>query len=135
MPRVSSSFKSSSSSSSSRPRNHTTISSKSSPATSVAPYHPPPVPAVFHPTAPTFFQSAKEGFGLGVGASIARNIVDRAFGSVTSVASVAPVVSSQPPKHEMNTKLYEQCIQNGATEEFCRQISAADNEKSEPATK
>ena len=134
MPRVSSGFKSSSSNSSSRPKIHTTVSSKPNPVTSVAPYHPPSVPAVFQPTAPTFFQSAKEGFGLGVGASIARNIVDRAFGAATSVASVAPagaaVVSSQPLKHEFNTKLYEQCIQNGATEEFCRQISAEDTKKS-----
>ena len=132
MPRFSSG---SGSRSSSRPKTYSTQTSSKS----VTPYHPPPVPAPYHPTAPTFLQSAKEGFGLGVGVSIARNIVDRAFGAaataVTTATPTTPPINSQPPKVEFNTKLYEQCIENGATEDFCRQIAASNNIKLDSTTK
>jgi hypothetical protein len=99
--------------------------------TSVVPHHYPSVPAVIQAKPTGFLQSAKEGFGLGFGASIARNIVDRAFGTVAAAvpaAAAAPVATKQSVSYD--TKLYEQCIQNGATEEFCRQISAANDIKS-----
>ena len=58
----------------------------------------------------TLGQSVKEGFGFGIGSSIARNMVDRVFGSFSS------------PKSSL-TKLteYTQCIQEGGTEEVCKQ--------------
>lgn len=120
MPRSSgSSFKSSSRSSSS-----STPTRSVSSVPSVPKYQPSPVAY----TTPTLGQSMKEGFGLGVGASIARNVVDRAFGAftsttpTTSTTSTSSQISSHVPVQE-NTKLYEQCIENGATEEFCRKIS------------
>jgi hypothetical protein len=109
-------------------------SSTSKPTTSVVPHHYPSVPAVMQAKPPGFLQSAKEGFGLGFGASIARNIVDRAFGTVAAaVPAAAPVAIKQSASYD--TKLYEQCIQNGATEEFCRQISASNGIKSDSETK
>ena len=97
---------------------------------SVAPYHPPSVPALLQPKPPTFLQSAKEGFGLGVGVSIARNIVDRAFSSL-SYNTIPTTIATPKQVSSDNLKLYEQCIQNGATEEFCRQIAASNNIKSD----
>ncbi len=124
------------SSSPSRPHSTTSTSRIQTPTNSVASYHPPSVPALVQAKPPTLFQSAKEGFGLGFGASIARNIVDRAFGSATAAATVAsaPVVTSKPVVH-YDTKLYEQCIENGATEEFCRQIASANGIKSPESAK
>ena len=121
MPRFSS--KSSSSSRSSSPTRNSSTVSKPISTSSVAPFRPSSVPATFHAPQPTLMQSMKEGFGLGVGVSIARNIVDRAFGAVASTASAIPVAQQQQKSVEMDTKLYDQCIENGATEEFCRQIS------------
>ena len=130
MPRFSSK---SSSRSSSPTRNSSTVSKPIS-TSSVAPFRPSSVPATYHAPQPTLMQSMKEGFGLGVGVSIARNLVDRAFGTV--VAS-APVVATTAPKQTVlyDTKLYEQCIQNGATEEFCRQIATSNSIKSDSETK
>jgi hypothetical protein len=128
MPRVSSSsrpsFRSSSPSRSS--------SSSSKPMSSVVPHHSSSVPAIAQVKPPSFLQSAKEGFGLGFGASIARNIVDRAFGTATAAASAASAIPVAAPKHvaSYDVKLYEQCIQNGATEEFCRQIAVSNDIKS-----
>lgn len=79
-------------------------------------------------------QSMKQGFGLGIGASLARNFVDRAFGTVASTAPVDSI-PNHPISIPYDTKLYEQCIQNGATEEFCRQISASNSIKSDSETK
>lgn len=118
------------------------FSSKSSPRSSspsrntstksVAPFRPSSVPAVFHAPQPTLMQSMKEGFGLGVGVSIARNLVDRAFGAATTAASGVAISSpKQTTSANYDPKLYEQCIQNGATEEFCRQIAASNSIKSD----
>jgi hypothetical protein len=103
-------------------------STATKPMTSVVPSSSS-VPALVQAKPPTLLQSAKEGFGLGFGASIARNIVDRAFGSATAAVASAPVVASKPVV-QYDTKLYEQCIENGATEEFCRQIASPSGIKS-----
>jgi hypothetical protein len=120
--------------SSSRPSAPSRSSSTATkPMTSVVPSSSS-VPALVQTKPPTFLQSAKEGFGLGFGASIARNIVDRAFGTVAAaVPAAAPVATKQSASYD--TKLYEQCIQNGATEDFCRQISASNGIKSDSEIK
>lgn len=85
---------------------------------------------------PGFVQSMKEGFGLGFGASIARNIVDRAFG--TGIAALTPQATAPPapvhmppvsPIHSLPThstksleqREYEQCIKEYGTEDACKQ--------------
>ena len=90
----------------------------------------PPVPALPRPApaplqiaaAPTLGQSMKEGFGLGVGMSIARNVVDRAFGAALPGAAV-PAVASQPIP-TLDTALYETC--KASTQ--CRGLSEADRQ-------
>ena len=119
-------------SSSSRPKSPVRSNSTvSKPTTSVSAYKPSSVPAVYHTPQPTLLQSMKEGFGLGVGVSVARNLVDRAFGTVAASAPVAAVQKSTVP---YDSKLYEQCIENGATHEFCTQI-ASNNIKKESESK
>lgn len=129
-------FNSKSSSRSSSPARSSSTVSKPVSTSSVAPYRPSSVPTTYHAPQPMLMQSMKEGFGLGVGVSIARNIVDRAFGAVASTASAAVVSTpKQSSPASYDTKLYEQCIQNGATEEFCRQIAASNNIKSDSELK
>jgi hypothetical protein len=81
------------------------------------------------------FQSIKEGFGFGVGTNIARSI----FGpSEAAPASATPVstsdVTSSPslvqPLQEKQKKapidlVYTQCMLEGGTEDFCKQLSKA----------
>ena len=89
---------------------------------------------------PGFVQSMKEGFGLGFGASIARNIVDRAFGTgVTALAPQAPAAPAQvhmppvsplhaPPTNStksLEQREYEQCIKEYGTEDACKQYRSA----------
>jgi hypothetical protein len=60
---------------------------------------------------PSLLESAKEGFGLGIGVSIARNIVDRAFSSIDkSLTEKKPLIKS---------KEYMQCMDDGGNEEMC----------------
>ena len=81
---------------------------------------------------PGFLQSMKEGFGLGVGASIARNIVDRAFGAGTAALAPAPTSPTPTPVSPIHTlpahstkfldqREYEQCIKEHGTEDSCKQ--------------
>lgn len=66
---------------------------------------------------PTLLQSVKEGFGFGIGASIARNIVDRAFGPVDkSLTEKKPLIKS---------KEYMQCMDEGGNEDSCKQYQYA----------
>ena len=75
-------------------------------------YTSPKTPVAIPPVRtqqPTLGQTVKEGFGFGLGASVARNIVDRMFG-LPSVAKVSTKSTE-----------YTQCIQEGGTEEVCKQ--------------
>ena len=78
--------------------------SDSSKKTKVFVYTSPKTPIAMHPT---LVQSVKEGFGLGIGVSIARNMVDRVFG----LPSVKTTL--------INSREYTQCIQEGGNEEVC----------------
>jgi hypothetical protein len=88
-----------------------------------------PTPTPMQVSSPSFMQSLKEGFSFGAGVSIARNVVDRMFGSNTPVAS--PPVNSVPPTmpvHPVEPKvtigedqhLYHKCIQDGGKHETCK---------------
>jgi hypothetical protein len=74
----------------------------------------------------------KEGFGLGVGVSMARHAVDWFFQSpkplpAESKPSPIPVLAANPvntvntTKPAIDLKDYTQCIQEGGTEESCKQ--------------
>lgn len=88
-----------------------------------------PTPTPMQASSPSFMQSLKDGFSFGAGASIARNMVDRMFGSNTPVASppvtsVPPIVPVQPveynPKIGEDQHLYHKCIQDGGKHETCK---------------
>jgi len=65
----------------------------------------------------TLGQTIKEGFGFGIGSSIARNIVDRAFGPVDkSLTEKKPLIKS---------KEYMQCMDEGGNDEVCKQYQYA----------
>ena len=59
---------------------------------------------------PSLLHTVKEGFGFGIGSSIARNMVDRVFGSFSSSKSSLTKLTE-----------YTQCIQEGGNEEVCKQ--------------
>lgn len=82
---------------------------------------PPPVahtpsPLVVQHQPNGFMANVKEGFGLGVGVSVARNIVDGFFNRSAPVA--APVVPTVSPI--LDLKDYNQCILKGGTQETCK---------------
>ena len=81
----------------------------------------------------SFLQTIKEGFGFGLGSSIAHTLMGSLFGSNRSHHTVA---ISSPSKVESDTtvshsnysassaieqKEYLQCIKEGGTEEICKQ--------------
>jgi hypothetical protein len=81
----------------------------------------------------SFVQTIKEGFGFGLGSSIAHTLMGSLFGSNRSHHTVA---TSSPSKVESDTtvshsnysdssaieqKEYVQCIKEGGTEEICKQ--------------
>ena len=66
---------------------------------------------------PSFGQSVKEGFSFGIGTSIARNVVDRLFGTALPLSK--PVVTpSKPPLEEQLA--YQQCLKDGGDHEKCK---------------
>ena len=90
-----------------------------------------PRPTPLQSSSPTFMQTVKEGFSFGVGASIARNLVDRVFGSSSpSVtpphAPSVPPVQSQPVAVDSmkpiaaDQILYHNCMQDGGKHETCK---------------
>ena len=67
---------------------------------------------------PSFGQSVKEGFSLGFGASIARNVVDRWFGTTPPVVSTPVTTPSKTPLE--NQLAYQQCLKDGGDHEKCK---------------
>ncbi len=60
----------------------------------------PPVLSVPKQQKPTFFDSVKEGFSFGVGASLARNVVDSLFSKKTDCTELV--------------RQYESCMKNSS---------------------
>jgi hypothetical protein len=120
MPR-SSSFKSSS---------HRSVAPAPVPFHAAKPVHLPPPPPTVTPVsyAPSFGQSIKDGFGLGIGSSIARNLVDgwfhRPAAPTTQVTpELSSVVSSGlPVKTELQKKEYIQCMQTINDHAHCKKL-------------
>ena len=83
-------------------------------------HRPSPPPAIYTPTpVPTLGQAIKEGFGLGIGMSVARNVVDRAFGALGTAFQQAPGAprpftgETLPPPATQKTSeemIYTQCL-------------------------
>ena len=93
-------------------------SSKPSAFKSVAPkssapvqaYHPPTSPITVQHAAPTLGQSMKEGFGLGVGMSVARNVVDGLFGSNRQQPQQSQMPAPSPLTHP-TVKEFQACME------------------------
>jgi hypothetical protein len=78
------------------------------------PIMPRPTPIDVKP--PSFGQSVKEGFSLGIGMSFARNLVDGLFGNKS-----APTTSLGPNKAPLEQQLaYQQCLKDGGDHEKCK---------------
>lgn len=83
---------------------------------------------------PTLGQSIKDGFGLGIGSSIARNLVDGWFHKPAPVAPVATatplatntpnaaVSSGLPVATELQKKEYVQCMQTINDHDYCKKM-------------
>jgi len=69
---------------------------------------------------PSLGQSMKEGFGLGIGMSVARNIVDRVMGPAQ--AQQAPAQAQQAPVAPPATPLteFKKCMEYKADYESCK---------------
>jgi len=70
---------------------------------------------------PSFGQSIKEGFGLGIGVSIARNIVDRVMGSKPSEAPVKPSeATTKGPEATEPIREFKKCMEYKGDYEECK---------------
>ena len=79
------------------------------------------------PAASSFGQIVKDGFGFGVGTSVARHLVDKLIGGPTSPQTSLPLVVKK--EHDITSSfltdsqriLYNQCIIEGGTHELCKE--------------
>ena len=91
-----------------------------SPLSSVGSYHPPQQPTVVvqQQREQGFMASVRDGFAMGAGASIARNMVDRMFGSSPS-PSITSSNQIQNPCQQQQTA-FDTCIKERRTVEECQ---------------
>ena len=75
------------------------------------------------PTAPSFGQTMKEGFGLGVGSAIAHRVV----GSILGAPTVNVTQASAPISHPCDKErvAFESCMKTQSMETFCGQEQIA----------
>lgn len=78
---------------------------------------------------PTLGQSIKDGFGLGLGASVARNLVDNWFQKPVPSQPVqtTPVSSGTSVATEYQKKEYIQCMQTIKDHEHCKKLIENNN--------
>ncbi len=73
---------------------------------------------------PSFGQTVKEGFSLGIGMSLARNLVDGLFGNKAAPTVTTPVTPTSilsPNKAPLEQQLaYQQCLKDGGDHEKCK---------------
>lgn len=101
------------------PQTHHSLQSTMPRMSYTGPLMPRPTPN--QSSNPSFMQTVKEGFSFGIGASIARNVVDRIFGSTTSTPRIDPPATVDPkPVIGENQHLYHKCIQDGGKHETCK---------------
>jgi len=67
-----------------------------------------------------FLETVKEGFGFGIGSSIARSMFDSGSFSASSTASSHPFAPTTTEPKE--TKEYTQCRKEGGDHESCKQL-------------
>ena len=111
--------------SSSRPKNTTFSSSSVNSMMPRVSYTGPIMPrtAPIEVKPPSFGQSVKEGFSLGIGMSVARNLVDSFFGNKAAQPTVvvAPPTNLGPNKAPLEQQLaYQQCLKDGGDHEKCK---------------
>ena len=70
------------------------------------------LPAII-PQSPSFLQTMKEGFGLGIGSALGRRAVDSIFGSVPVAAPVAAPISE---------KEFDKCMQRYDDRDLCKEL-------------
>jgi hypothetical protein len=108
------------------PRQSTPARTSASVSTKLPAFYPTtPTSVTHHVEQPTLGQSIKQGFGFGVGTSIARNVVDRMFaGPSASSVGAGGAVTSLPPKKMKTCKELEaefnHCIQAQLPENTCQ---------------
>ena len=83
------------------PRNSNSSNSKPMP---FKPIMPPMAPVSFN--TPSLFQSVKEGFGFGLGSTIARNLFSTRTESLHNTSHIALV-----EKEQKKTKEFKQCME------------------------
>ena len=79
---------------------------------------------------PSFGQIVKEGFGFGVGASIARQLVDTMIGGASGTAQTSQPHTIVKKEHDITSPvitdsqriLYNQCIIEGGIHDLCKEI-------------
>jgi hypothetical protein len=76
---------------------------------------------------PSFGQIVKEGFGFGVGASVARQLVDKMIGGGSGPIQTQPIVKKEhditsPVITDSQRILYNQCIIEGGIHDLCKEI-------------
>lgn len=80
---------------------------KSSKNISSPPIRPPAIMGPVMPVAqPSFAQNVKDGFSLGIGVSVARNIVDRMFGS----PNISPPAQRKTTSCSEHIAKYDVCM-------------------------
>lgn len=99
------------------PRSSTPSHNKPAPPRSYLPAVKKPSAVVpFHPTAPTtspsFGQSMKDGFGLGLGSGLGHAVINRMFGPSYPIVPQPPPVGQQKEPCESERKAFEACLLN-----------------------
>lgn len=80
------------------------------------------LPAII-PQKPSFLQTMKEGFALGVGSSLGRKAVDGIFGTAHIATPMATPIPSAMAKHEPSTeKEFDKCMQRYDDRVLCKEL-------------
>lgn len=87
------------------------------------PYTPAPPPMAYQPAAPSFGQVVKEGFGLGVGQSIAHRAVSAVLGppSISMTQQQSPSIPETKKNCLSERDTFETCMKTSGREDTCNQ--------------
>ena len=78
------------------------------------------LPAII-PQSPSFLQTMKEGFGLGIGSALGHRAVDSIFGSVPVATPVAAPVAT-PVAAPISEKEFDKCMQRYDDRDLCKEL-------------
>ena len=95
-------------------RNRSSTNKKSSKQVQPLPNCPPKIATE---SQPTFASTMLQGFGFGIGTSVARNVVDRAFDSSSNIPNIS---NAEKPKQDciLMWENYNTCLRN-SDEQSC----------------